>query len=62
MKKLDLKKYGISGTTEIVYNPTYDQLFKDELDKIQETCDKVKVIYVLANETKEGYEHGVQVL
>ena len=23
-----LKKYGITGTTEIVYNPTYEQLFE----------------------------------
>ena len=29
MKKLDLTKYGITGTTEIVYNPSYEQLFKD---------------------------------
>ncbi len=26
----DLKKYGIEGTTEIVYNPTYEQLFSEE--------------------------------
>ena len=32
MKKLDLTKYGITGTTEIVYNPSYEQLFKDEMD------------------------------
>ena len=25
-----LKKYGIDGTTEVVYNPTYEELFKDE--------------------------------
>jgi phosphoenolpyruvate carboxykinase (ATP) len=28
--KEDLVKYGINGTTEIVYNPTYDELFKEE--------------------------------
>ena len=32
MKKLDLTKYGIVGTKEIVYNPSYEQLFKDEMD------------------------------
>jgi len=32
MKKLDLTKYGITGTTEIVYNPSYEQLFHDEMD------------------------------
>jgi hypothetical protein len=30
MKSLDLTKYGIKGTTEIVHNPSYEQLFKDE--------------------------------
>ena len=26
MAKIDLSKYGITGTTEIVYNPSYDCL------------------------------------
>ena len=26
----DLEKYGIDGTTEVVYNPTYEELFKEE--------------------------------
>ena len=30
MAKLDLSKYGITGTTEIVYNPSYEQLFEEE--------------------------------
>ena len=28
MDKMDLKKYGITGVTEIVYNPSYDELFR----------------------------------
>ena len=32
MAQIDLTKYGIKGTTEVVYNPSYEQLFKDELD------------------------------
>ncbi|MDO4671729.1 MAG: phosphoenolpyruvate carboxykinase (ATP), partial [Porphyromonadaceae bacterium] len=28
--KLDLTKYGIEGTREIVYNPSYEQLFEEE--------------------------------
>ena len=28
--KKDLVKYGIKGTTEVVYNPSYEQLFKEE--------------------------------
>ena len=30
MKKLDLTQYGITGTTEIVHNPSYEQLFEEE--------------------------------
>ncbi len=30
MAQLDLSQYGISDTTEIVYNPSYDQLFAEE--------------------------------
>ena len=28
--KTDLKKYGISDAAEIVYNPSYDELFREE--------------------------------
>ena len=31
MANLDLNKYGITGTTEIVYNPSYDFLYEEEL-------------------------------
>ena len=30
MANLDLTKYGITGTTEIVHNPSYDVLFAEE--------------------------------
>ena len=30
MSKIDLSKYGITGVTEIVHNPSYDQLFAEE--------------------------------
>ena len=30
MAKIDLSKYGITGTTEIVYNPSYELLFEEE--------------------------------
>ncbi len=32
MAKIDLTKYGITGTPEIIYNPSYDDLFKAEMD------------------------------
>ena len=30
MTAIDLNKYGITGTTEIVYNPSYEMLFEEE--------------------------------
>ncbi len=30
MAKIDLTKYGITGTTEIVYNPSYEDIFTEE--------------------------------
>ena len=33
-------------------------LFRDEFDKIMAETDKVKVIHVLSDEEKEGFEHG----
>ena len=31
MVEIDLSKYGITGTTEIVYNPSYEFLFEEEI-------------------------------
>ena len=30
MAEIDLSKYGITGTTEIVHNPSYELLFEEE--------------------------------
>ena len=30
MAQIDLSKYGITGTVEIVHNPSYEELFKEE--------------------------------
>ena len=32
MAKVDLTKYGITGTTEIIHNPSYEELFEAEMD------------------------------
>ena len=37
---IDLTKYGITGTTEIIYNPSYEDLYKDEMDPSLEGFDK----------------------
>ena len=40
MANLDLTKYGITGVTEIVHNPSYEKLFEDEMDPTLEGYDK----------------------
>src|SRR5699024_3209278 len=35
-----LEKYGITGTTEVVYNPSYEELFKAEMDPALEGYEK----------------------
>ena len=30
MAKLDLSKYGITGVSEVLHNPSYETLFKEE--------------------------------
>ena len=31
MANIDLTQYGITGTTEIVYNPSFEMLFEEEM-------------------------------
>ena len=33
MAKINLKQYGITGTTEVIYNPSYDELYREETRK-----------------------------
>lgn len=33
-------------------------LFRDEFDALEKACDKIKVVHVLSNEEKDGFEHG----
>ncbi|HPH63780.1 MAG TPA: phosphoenolpyruvate carboxykinase (ATP), partial [Paludibacteraceae bacterium] len=40
MAKLDLSKYGITGSTEILYNPSYEVLFNEETRPELEGFDK----------------------
>lgn len=40
MANIDLSQYGITGTTEIVYNPSYELLFKEETDSSLEALKK----------------------
>lgn len=43
MAEINLNKYGISGTTEIVYNPSYEMLFEEETKPELEGFDKGQV-------------------
>ena len=40
MAEINLSKYGITGTTEIVYNPSYEELFKEEMKPELEGYEK----------------------
>ena len=43
MKNIDLTKYGITGTTEIVYNPSFEELFAEETKPGLEGYEKGQV-------------------
>ncbi|MBR1857794.1 MAG: phosphoenolpyruvate carboxykinase (ATP), partial [Oribacterium sp.] len=40
MAAIDLSKYGITDVQEIIYNPSYEKLFEDEMDPSLEGFDK----------------------
>ena len=40
MANIDLRKYGITGTTELLYNPSYEVLFEEEMKSDLEGFDK----------------------
>ena len=43
MAKIDLTKYGITDTTEIIYNPSYELLFEEEMKPELEGFDKGQI-------------------
>ena len=47
MAKIDLSKYGITGATDIVYNPSYELLFEEasvyrEFKDVNTFMDEIK--------------------
>ncbi len=40
MAQIDLSKYGITGATEIIHNPSYEELFQAEMDPTLEGYEK----------------------
>ncbi len=58
MKEIDLSKYGITGTTEIVYNPSYDLLFEEETKSDLEGFEKGQVTELGAVNVMTGIYTG----
>lgn len=42
-KQIDLSQYGISDVKEVVYNPSYEELFEAETDPTLEGYEKGQV-------------------
>ena len=58
MANLDLSKYGITGATEIVHNPSYDQLFAEETKAGLEGFEKGQVTELGAVNVMTGVYTG----
>jgi phosphoenolpyruvate carboxykinase (ATP) len=58
MTNLNLSKYGITGVKEVVHNPSYEQLFKDELDSRNEGFEKGALTNTGAVAVKTGVFTG----
>ncbi|MDR1763984.1 MAG: phosphoenolpyruvate carboxykinase (ATP), partial [Dysgonamonadaceae bacterium] len=58
MANLDLSKYGITGVKEIVYNPSYDELYKEETKPGLEGFEKGQVTELGAVNVMTGVYTG----
>ncbi len=58
MANIDLKKYGINGATEILYNPTYEVLYNEETKPGLEGFDKGQVTELGAINVMTGIYTG----
>ena len=58
MAEINLSKYGITGTTEIVYNPSYELLFEEETKKDLEGYEKGQVTELGAVNVMTGVYTG----
>ena len=58
MAKIDLSKYGITGTTEVVYNPSYEDLFAEETKPELEGYEKGQVTELGAVNVMTGIYTG----
>ena len=58
MAKVDLSQYGITGTTEVVYNPSYEDLFAEETKPELEVYEKGQVTELGAVNVRTGIYTG----
>ena len=58
MANIDLTQYGITGTTEIVHNPSYDELFKEETKETLTGFEKGQVTELGAVNVMTGIYTG----
>ncbi|MBQ3660038.1 MAG: phosphoenolpyruvate carboxykinase (ATP), partial [Bacteroidales bacterium] len=58
MAKVDLSKYGISNVGKIVYNPSYEELFKAEMDPSLTGYDKGQLTELNAVNVMTGIYTG----
>ena len=58
MKNIDLEKYGIKGVKEIVYNPSYEFLFEEEMKPELEGFEKGKLTELDAVNVMTGIYTG----
>ena len=58
MSKINLEKYGILGAKEIIYNPSYEALFKDEMDPSLTGYDKGQLTELDAVNVMSGIYTG----
>ena len=58
MAQIDLSKYGITGTTEIVYNPSFDLLYEEETKTNLEGYEKGQVTELGAVNVMTGIYTG----
>ena len=58
MSTLDLTKYGITGAVEVIHNPSYDQLYQDEINPALEGYEKGQVTELGAVNVMTGVYTG----
>ena len=58
MAELNLEQYGITGATEIIYNPSYEFLFEEEMRKDLVSFDKGQLTELGAVNVKTGIYTG----